>query len=282
MKPDFVVIGGMKCGSSTISAFLEDHPQVFMAPGCEPNFFSHDDNFRKGPGWYATFFRDRSDQTIVGEGSNAYANSADFPWAASRMAVVNPDMKIIYMVRDPIERIRSEWIQRRVDAPAHVPVSPDLAVAEMEELFLAHSRYWTTLSFYRSEFPDSQIFVGFMEDLAIDKEGFFDRLTNFLGVSPMKNVPRPHVNRSAGKRVPAPLYSILREVPLARQLHRVLPEKIRSFVRDLILTRPATNSGNFSAAVLNDLRAQLAEDSFKLLDFCGKPRDFWPIGRTDP
>ena len=42
MQPDFIVIGAMKCGTSTVCGYLEDHPDVFIAPQAEPNFFAHD------------------------------------------------------------------------------------------------------------------------------------------------------------------------------------------------------------------------------------------------
>ena len=56
MQPDFIVIGAMKCGSSTVCAYLEDHPDIFMVPRAEPKFFSHDENFARGTDWYESLF----------------------------------------------------------------------------------------------------------------------------------------------------------------------------------------------------------------------------------
>ena len=48
MQPDFIIIGAMKCGTSTVNAYFEDHPATFMVKGQEPNFFSHEDRFAQG------------------------------------------------------------------------------------------------------------------------------------------------------------------------------------------------------------------------------------------
>src|SRR5262245_59528673 len=107
MKVDFLVIGVMKCATSTVCAYLEDHPDVFMVPRCEPNFFSHDENYAKGADWYAAHFKDRGAAKICGEGSNAYAAGEMYPEAVARIAAHNPGLKLIYMARHPINRILS-------------------------------------------------------------------------------------------------------------------------------------------------------------------------------
>ena len=54
-KFDVLVIGAMKAATSTVCAYLEDNPDIYMVPRAEPNYFSHDANFSKGADWYATY-----------------------------------------------------------------------------------------------------------------------------------------------------------------------------------------------------------------------------------
>lgn len=54
--PTFLVIGAMKAATLTVCAYLEDHPEVYCIPGREPNYFSHDSNYKKGLEWYLRFF----------------------------------------------------------------------------------------------------------------------------------------------------------------------------------------------------------------------------------
>ena len=70
--PTFLVIGAMKCATSTVCAYLEDHPDVFMVPRIEPNHFSRDGNWAKGMAYYAPFFRGAETYAERGEGSNDY------------------------------------------------------------------------------------------------------------------------------------------------------------------------------------------------------------------
>lgn len=279
MQPDFIVIGAMKCGTSTVCAYLEDHPGVFMVPGAEPNFFSHDENFARGPAWYESFFAGQDGASLRGEGSNAYASGQMFPHSAARMAAYKPDLKLIYVVRHPVERIVSAWIQNRVDMGDRIPPTLDRAVREMPERYLGQSLYWQNLSRYRALFPDDRIHIGFMEDLKADPDAFFAGICGFLGVPPAPRIRRDHVNPSAGKIMPSTAYSAVNGLPLMGVLKSLLPQGLRHAVRDRFLTRRIApgNRPDFSPAVRDWLRAELAPDSAAFLAHCDRPGDYWRL-----
>ncbi|MGZ2260291.1 sulfotransferase family protein [Roseobacter sp. A03A-229] len=274
--PDFIVIGAMKCGTSTVCAYLEDHPEVFMVPGAEPNFFSHDENHAKGTAWYeAEYFADRGGARLAGEGSNNYASLARFPQTVTRMAAYKPDLKIIYIVRHPLDRIVSAWIQRRRDAQDNVPPTLDRAVTEMPEMFVDQSLYWKTVETYRAAFGPDRVFVGFMEDLKADPETFFTALCDFLQIAPVAQAKRGHLNKSAGKSIPSPLYTRVNQLPGMRALKRLSPTPLRHWLKERFLTQKITDRPAFSEPVLAQLQAQLDPDSAALLAAYGKSADFW-------
>lgn len=275
MKPTFIVIGAMKCATSTVCAYLEDHPDVFMIAGGEPNYFSHEDKWQRGAEWYLEGFRGAGDHAAIGEGSNDYSNLARYPESARRMAVFNPAMKIIYMVRHPIARIRSDYIQRRTDSGDDYPPSIDEAVRTRPEHFIDRSLYWETLSAYRAVFDDSQIFIGFMEDLSRDRDAFFRQLTAFLGVAPAP-APRGHVNPSAEKRVPSGAYSALNALPAVGLAKRLVPKSLKTAVKSGLLSRPSAEV-QLSPGTLEHVRDAVRDDAARLLAFCGKPADFWDL-----
>ena len=279
MQPDFIVIGAMKCGSSTICAYLEDHPGVFMVPKAELNFFSHDENHAHGPTWYESFFAGQDGAQLRGEGSNAYASGQMFPHSAARMAAYKPDLKLIYVVRHPVERIVSAWIQNRVNMGDKIPPTLDRAVREMSDNYLGQSLYWQNLSRYRTLFPDDQIHIGFMEELKTDPNAFFAGLCAFLGVEPAPRIKRDHVNPSAGKTMPSAAYSAVNGLPLMGMLKSLLPRKLRHGVRNRFLTQRIAGDSrpDFSPAVRDWLRAELASDSAAFLAHCGKPGDYWRL-----
>lgn len=273
MPVDFVVIGAMKCATSTVCAYLEDHPDVFMAAG-EPNYFSDDLNFSKGPSWYKEHFVDRVDEKICGEGSNNYSAHAMYPNSAERMAEYDPNLKLIYMARHPLKRIVSAWLQNRTDSGDAVPPNLNEAVRQMPDRFIGQSMYWHNLQAFRKFYPDAQIFIGFMEDLNADAEVFVARLCQFLGID-VVSIQRGHQNKSSGKRVPTQAYTTINRIPLVGVLKKVLPAGLKDTVKSRILSRQIDAPPAFSPAVRSDLVAEIRPDAKAFLEHCGKSADYW-------
>ena len=276
-RPTFLVIGAMKCATSTICAYLEDHPDVFMVPQAEPNFFSHDENWMRGAAaYYAPFFDGAKGYAQRGEGSNAYANGARYPHCAARMAAFCPGLKLVYMVRDPLARIRSDWIQRRIDQGDSIPADLHAAVVQYPEIFVDQSLYWENLQRYRTHFSDQAIFLGFMEDMKADPDGFFGELTKFLNV-PARLPVRKHLNDSADKRVPSPLYSRLNPLPGIAFAKRLLPVNLRTAVKREIFSRPASAVPDVATLLPRDVTERVIDDARAFLVHAGKPADFWRL-----
>lgn len=275
MKPDFLVIGAMKCATSTICRFFESHPDTYMVARMDPEFFSHDHKFAKGFDAYESLFAPGVDAVLRGEGSNAYANHARFPRAAERIADYRPGMKIIYMVRHPLARVRSEWIQRASDG-GMVPATLDQAVMDEPEIYLDQSLYWKNLAEYRARFPDSQIFVGFVEDLHADPVAFYTDLCAFLGISTHVAVERAHVNRSTGKKVPARNLIRLRRSFVAKAAKAVAPAGVKAALKSRFFMRDASSVEDLSPAAKARVLEILRADAAPLLAHAGKPPGFWP------
>lgn len=277
IKPDFIVIGAMKCATSSVIGYLEGHPGAYLKPRCEPDFFNRDDNWAKGADWYDRFFAEAPAGRLVGEGSNLYANRARFPETAARMHGYCPDAKLIFMVRDPIARIQSHWIQRRADAPSETPPTPDQAVVEDPDTYLDQSRYWHQLAPYRERWGDDRILVGLLEDLNADPPAFQDRLCAFLGLAPYRPEAAVHANPSAAKRLQGPLFDRLRAIPGVRSLARIAPAGAKDAVRRLTMGGTAREAPRLTPETRARLTETLCDDSAALLDWLGKPRDTWPV-----
>lgn len=273
--PDFLVIGAIKAATSTVSTYLEAHPGVFMVAGQDPNYFSDDAQWARGAGWYGGLFAAAPTGRLRGEGTNNYTSDALFPETASRIAATCPEVKLIYIVRDPVARIVSHWIQVRADQGDAAPPSLDAAVTDAPERFVAPSLYWRQLARHRAYAPDRRIWIGFMEDLAADSAAFLADLSRFLGIAPQPIAGPGHVNASQGKRVPGMLYSRLRRVPGLTRMARWLPDGVRHSLRTQLLSRPVQTRPAFSPAVLDQLRTTLAPDSRRFLAHCGRPAAIW-------
>jgi len=103
VKPDFIVAGGMRCATGWIRQCLMEHPDIYMARR-EPHFF--DRNYEKGIDWYHEFFSSYGGEKLIGEKTATYFHYRD---SSSRMMEVNPDVKVIICLRDPIERMFSHY-----------------------------------------------------------------------------------------------------------------------------------------------------------------------------
>ena len=102
--PNFLVIGAGKSGTTSLAAYLDAHPDVFMAHQKEVRFF--DRYWHEGVDWYAAKFAAAAGKAAVGEASPSYLQSAEAP---ARTAQTIPGAKLIALLRNPVDRAYSAW-----------------------------------------------------------------------------------------------------------------------------------------------------------------------------
>lgn len=108
--PNVVVIGAMKCGTTSLHAFLAQHPDVCGSEPKEINYFSGE-NADKPLAWYKAHFDPSKPVRVESSQNYSKAHYPFYTGAPARMADVIPDAKLIYLVRDPIERYRSHIVE---------------------------------------------------------------------------------------------------------------------------------------------------------------------------
>jgi hypothetical protein len=276
-RPDIVLIGAMKCATSTVSAWLEAHPDVHMVAGRDPDYFSRDEIWDQGPEAYGALFAGARPGQLLAENSNSYSWAALYPRTAERLAAACPGVRLVYLVRDPMERIVSHWIQARADRGAEVPDTPDRAVVEQPARFVDPSLYWRQLQVWRAHVPDARILIGFVEELEADPEVFFKGLAAFLEIAPQA-APRVVVNPSRGKALPGPLWSRLRALPGAGATARIMPARVKQSLRRALSIRPREKP-RLSAPVFRELSTHIDPDSAAFLAHTARPPDFWRRNR---
>ena len=110
--PDFIIIGAMKSATSTLHNQLGAQSGVFMSTPKEPNFFSDDEVYSQGIGWYSGLFSDADVEDICGESSTHYTKLPDYPDTIQRLKAAVPQPKLIYVMRDPIDRLISHYMHQ--------------------------------------------------------------------------------------------------------------------------------------------------------------------------
>ena len=167
----------MKCATSTLHEQLARQPGIFMSEPKEPNFFSDDEVYARGPDWYAKLFEAAGGAALRGESSTHYTKLPTHPRTLERMQRVLPDAKLIYMMRHPIDRLISqymhEWSMRNISCPL------DRALDEHPEL-VSYSQYHLQITPVLAAYGPSNVLPVFMERLLIDPQAELVRVCQFL------------------------------------------------------------------------------------------------------
>ncbi|MBT8137181.1 MAG: sulfotransferase [Gammaproteobacteria bacterium] len=191
--PDFIIGGAQKAGSTWLAEMLGHHPQLFVPPR-ELHFFDRDDYFARGEQWYRQFFTEAAEQQLCGEKTPDYllaekADGSRMP-AAARIREMLPEVKLLFVLRDPVTRAISAlrhhlWFRRfPVSAgPDEILFGRHAAEAERWAI-LSNGLYSRQLRHYYDLFPSEHIRVWiFEDDVKGDPLALVQDAAAFIGVS---------------------------------------------------------------------------------------------------
>ncbi|MFG0244500.1 MAG: sulfotransferase domain-containing protein [Phycisphaerales bacterium JB052] len=239
--PDFVVIGAAKAGTTSLCSDLSRHPGIFICDPKEPEYFCRDENYAQGDEWYAALFADSSHGQLCGEGSTMYSNCTEFPLGMLRMQSLIPDAKIVYMVREPVARAYSHWLQiikNQDNFGGNLGVSRDfdLAIQESHSI-VSIGDYQMQVEHVLNYYPRESIHVIVFEEYVSDRLSVISRLCDFLGVESdaLCQVGAVWENKSESHfrtRAMCDLADKMKRVGAVRAGRKVFPKKVRAAVLD--------------------------------------------------
>ena len=202
--PDAAIIGAQKCATSSLQAYLVQHPGVIGSLRKEVHYF--DVNFGRGETWYRAHFGREDEPGLNLDASPYYLYH---PAVAARMHALLPDARLIVLLRDPVRRAYSHyWHQRDKgreklsfeDAIAAEPgrlgdTDARLARGELEVSrdhqafsYLARGRYAEQLERWYAVYPRDRVLVLRFEDFVRDPLAGLNQVLAFLGLSPMTSL----------------------------------------------------------------------------------------------
>jgi len=201
--PDFLILGAQKAGTTSLHAYLSEHPQV--APGLVKEIHFFDYNFQRGVGWYRAHFPTIAERwqgkfRVTGEGSPYYLFH---PRAPARAAQVVPHAKLLVLLRNPVDRAYSHYYHQvrlgleAVTFDAALEQEPARLVGEFEQLltddeyysfnyqnysYLARGMYADQLERWLRYFPRKQFLILQSERFYADPARALRQVTEFLGL----------------------------------------------------------------------------------------------------
>lgn len=178
--PGFVIIGAMKCGTTSLHEYLSAHPQVTMSAQKELDYFIEERNFPKGLDWYRQWFPD--DGTLGGESSPNYTKAHLFSGVPQRMHALLPDAKLIFIMRDPIERILSHWSHAVAMGRRTADADATFGSKRAEHNFIKTSEYDIQLDAFTPYYPLEKMLLITTEALMKDRLATLQQVFRYLGV----------------------------------------------------------------------------------------------------
>lgn len=274
--PDFVIIGARKCGTTSLYQWLREQPELFLPAVKEPAFFSRDHNWRRGLEWYGRLFSEAGQEQFVGEASAGYTSPEYCEVAAGRMAATLPEARLIYLIRHPLNMIRSQY--RHQVQRAREPRGLLEALREPGNPYLGHSMFFRCLSPYIEAFPRPQICVTRLEDLVGEPAPGWSAVLRHLGVPDRPAPPSAH-NVGARKPHYRPMMAAMERAGLLPTAVKA-PRPVRTLGK-AVLTRSGAKTGRrleeSMQPVPEEIMRPVWEDVRRLEAWLGVGRPLWEV-----
>jgi len=229
--PHFLVIGAMKSATSTLHNQLAAQPGIFMSTPKEPNFFSDDTVYAQGLAWYHGLFSEAAETDLCGESSTHYTKLPDYPHTIERLQEAVQSPRLIYVMRDPIDRLISHYIHQWSEGVISCDINQ--AIDRYPEL-INYSCYGMQIKPYLEAFGKDAVLPVFFDALKSAPDQTLVKVGEFIGCqTPLSwvhdlepdNVSQRRVRKFTG-------YDFLIESPFMQALRRrLIPQKLRDSIK---------------------------------------------------
>ena len=278
MLPTFIVIGARKSGTSSLWRYMQGHPQVYVPEyEKEPKYFVEERGWSLGQAWYEGLFAGAGDALARGEFSTDYTVFPLYAGVPARIKALIPDVRLIYIMRDPIEHLRSAYSYSLWDGWESRPIRDALL---LDARYVYECRYALQIEQYLDHFPRSQLLLLTSEELRSNRQETMRRIFSFVGVDPEvtpSNLKEEH-NVSEGRRVPRQWARTVGNVLIRSGLDRRLPRSLERVNRGPLFARQVRPE---ELVIDDDLRARLVaylrSDLEALRGIMGPSFDCWGL-----
>lgn len=236
-NPDFVIVGAMKAGTTSLFRWIGAHPGARLPVIKEPHFFSDPARWERGPAWYRSHFAG-SDGFVTGEASASYTHPAHASLVAERLAAMVPGVRIVYVVRHPVARLVSHYRHEVLRGRERRSFAEAVA---SEPSYVGRSCYWSCIEPFVTAFEPDQVMVVDIEDLQAGSDEWAG-LLGHLGLAIIDRPDEVHNQSTAKARYTGPMRWLWERGLTDRA--GSLPPSVRRLGRRLLLrAAPADQPG---------------------------------------
>jgi hypothetical protein len=273
IRPNLFIVGAAKSGTTSLYAGLKSHPEIFLSDPKEPGFFIRPELRRKdlfgavateedALCTYLDLFRAAEGFRYVGDASTEYTMRPRCGDSAEAIHAFAPAARIIYIVRDPVERTISDyWWHVNLGIENRQPLQ---AISE-DPRYCDVSHYAKQIRPYLELFSRQQLWVLTLEEFSRDPAGELDRIFRWLELDPLAASPlcetRENVAPHTIIRYPPWLIEFLHSRPY-QSLRQVVPAPARRIVHNLMTTRIVRDKHDMTAikAILRPRQRRQTEE----------------------
>ncbi len=294
--PNFLIIGAAKAGTSSLYYYLKQHPQIYMSPLKEPKFFALEGEKLdfQGPDRginrnsvtsidsYCELFRDVSNEIAIGEASPLYLYS---PKAPGRIKHYLPEVKLIAILRNPVERAFSSFTHLLREGYENLSFEQALKEEknriQQKWSFLWYYQqkgyYYQQLKRYFDLFDRGQIKVYLYEDLRDNCPNLIQNIYRFIGVDDnfIPDLSRKNISGTPKSRIIHDLFT--KDNLLKSLLKPLFPKQLRRNLADSAIRQNLGSKPVLSLATRHDLYQLYREDILQLQDLIQRDLSHWLV-----
>jgi len=309
--PTFLIVGAVKAGTTSLHEYLQQHPEVYMSPVKETNHFSDADmlfehfniDYRQDINvdlkkylagdmhnkihiahvrdWddYLKLYRNVTEQKAIGEVSNSYLYN---PSTAKTISARLPDAKIVMILRNPVERLYSQFLMNlKLGKIAEKNLLKEIEADQQKKvkgwgvshLYLEVGNYYEQVKRYFDIFPPAQIRVILYDDYKKDPKGVMKELFRFLGVAEDYAIDMDRRYNEAGMPRFGKMNYWLTQIGVYGLVKKIFSPKLKERLKKLIYTRE--NIPTITAAEKEYLISYYKQDIGQLSTLIGKDLSAW-------
>jgi hypothetical protein len=260
---NFFMVGCQRCGTTWTAAALRDHPEVYQPVKKQSYFF--DRNYDKGIDWYLNFYTDvEPKHKAVGEIATGYC----LPSAIPLMAKHFPNVKLMMVMRNPIDRAYSNYQTRRIEEGW----SSFEDAIERDPEFLERGQYIDQIDVLLDYYDRDKILFLLYDDLSKDDRAYLTQILDFIGVDSNRE------SKLFGQRKNAAIFPGLRKWLHNMGLDSLVHVVRKSFIGDW-LRRNRKNKGSAYQPMNKETRKRLIEHfrsyNDRLSELLGRDLSHW-------